>query len=88
MHYLLFWNYSEENYATIVNWLEVQNLEVFRAIQQNKRIIIEGGPGTGKTTIAKAFIRKYKNLRGVYLCWNNLLASKIKHDLEMFSFNM
>lgn len=58
-----FWNYSEENYTTIVNWLEVQNLEVFRAIQQNKRIIMEGGPGTGKTTIAKAFIRKYKNLR-------------------------
>ena len=78
-----FWNYSEENYATIVNWLEVQNLEVFRAIQQNKRIIMEGGPGTGKTTIAKAFIRKYKKLRGVYLCWNNLLASKIKHDLEI-----
>ena len=77
------WNYSEENYATIVNWLEVQNLEVFRAIQQNKRIIMEGGPGTGKTTIAKAFIRKYKNLKGVYLCWNNLLASKIKHDIDI-----
>lgn len=76
------WNYSEENYSTIVNWLEVQNLEIFRAIQQNKRIIMEGGPGTGKTTIAKAFIRKYKKLRGVYLCWNNLLASKIKSDLE------
>lgn len=76
------WNYSEENYSTIVNWLEVQNLEIFRALQQNRRIIMEGGPGTGKTTIAKAFIRKYKKLRGVYLCWNNLLASQIKFDLE------
>ena len=44
---------------------------------------MEGGPGTGKTTIAKAFIRKYKNLKGVYLCWNNLLASKIKHDIDI-----
>lgn len=75
-------NYSEERYESIVSWLELQNLEAFRSLQRNKRIIMEGGPGTGKTTIAKAFIRKYRGMRGLYLCWNTLLAAKMKAELH------
>ena len=43
--------------------------------------MIEGGPGTGKTTMAKAFIKKHKGLKGLYLCHNILLAKKIEYDL-------
>ena len=29
-----------------------------------------------------AFIKKYKDLRGLYICWNKLLASKIRNELH------
>lgn len=75
------YNYTETSYQSILDWLNIQNLETFKSLEKNNRIIIEGGPGTGKTTIAKAFIRRYKSLRGVYLCWNNLLAATVRNQL-------
>lgn len=75
------YNYTETSYQSILDWLNIQNLDTFKSLEKNNRIIIEGGPGTGKTTIAKAFIRRYKSLRGVYLCWNNLLAATIRNQL-------
>lgn len=74
-------NYTETSYQSIIDWLNIQNLDTFRSLEKNNRIIIEGGPGTGKTTIAKAFIRRYKSLKGVYLCWNNLLAATVRNQL-------
>ena len=74
-------NYTETSYQSIIDWLNIQNLDTFRSLEKNNRIIIEGGPGTGKTTIAKAFIRRYKSLRGVYICWNNLLAASVRNQL-------
>lgn len=86
IHYLVAnirpdFNYTETSYQSILDWLNIQNLDTFKSLEKNNRIIIEGGPGTGKTTIAKAFIRRYKSLRGVYICWNNLLASTIRNQL-------
>lgn len=77
------YTYSETSYQNIIDWLNIQNLETFKSLEKNNRIIIEGGPGTGKTTIAKAFIRRYKTLNGVYLCWNRLLAATIKNELKL-----
>lgn len=74
-------NYTETSYQSILDWLNIQNLDTFKSLEKNNRIIIEGGPGTGKTTIAKAFIRRYKSLKGVYLCWNNLLAATVRNQL-------
>lgn len=63
-------------------WLEVQNLEILEGLQKNNRIMIEGPPGTGKTTYALAFADRLKRKRGLYLCWNNLLKYSIKCRVE------
>lgn len=59
-------------------WLEVQNLEILEGLQKNDRIMIEGPPGSGKTTYALAFADRFKRKKGIYLCWNTLL----KHSIE------
>lgn len=76
------YNYKEGTLSNIAKWLNVQNLDLFSSLERNNRIVIEGGPGTGKTTFAKAYIHRYESLRGVYLCWNKLLAAKVKVELE------
>lgn len=76
------YQYQEGKLASIAKWLNVQNLDLFASLERNSRIIMEGGPGTGKTTFAKAFIHRYESLHGVYICWNKLLAANVKNELE------
>ena len=76
------YQYKEGQLTSIAKWLNVQNLDLFTSLERNERIIMEGGPGTGKTTFAKAFIHRYESLSGVYICWNKLLAAKIEDELE------
>lgn len=73
--------YSERGMDSILQRLNIDNLSTFISLQKNERLFIEGGPGTGKTTIARAYIEKYHTLRGLYLCWNKLLESKIRQEL-------
>lgn len=73
--------YSERKMEAILERLNIDNLSSFNSLQKNDRLFIEGGPGTGKTTIAKAYIDKYHTLRGLYLCWNKLLEAKIKNEI-------
>lgn len=74
--------YSETSLESILNRLKIDNLSSFNSLRKNDRLFIEGGPGTGKTTIARAYIEKYHTLRGLYLCWNKLLKSKIENELK------
>ena len=76
-------------------WLEVQNLEILEGLQKNDRIMIEGPPGSGKTTYALAFADRFKRKKGLYLCWNTLLSysidvriknRKLSRNLEVFTF--
>lgn len=64
-----------------LEWLGVQNIEILEGLYKNPRIMIEGPPGSGKTTLAKAFIDKQSNKNGIYLCWNNLLMHYTKSIL-------
>jgi len=75
---------GDRNHINTINtleWLGIQNIEILDGLYKNPRIMIEGPPGCGKTTIAKAFIDKQLNKNGIYLCWNNLLMNYTKSIL-------
>ena len=69
------------NTINTLEWLGIQNIEILEGLYKNPRIMIEGPPGSGKTTLAKAFIDKQHNKSGIYLCWNNLLMHYTKSIL-------
>lgn len=73
---------NQLNTINTLEWLGIQNIEILEGLYKNPRIMIEGPPGSGKTTIAKAFIDKQHNKNGIYLCWNNLLMHYTKSLLN------
>lgn len=73
---------NENNSTNVLEWLGIQNIEILEGLYKNQRILIEGPPGSGKTTLAKAFIDKQQNKNGIYLCWNNLLMHYTKSLLD------
>lgn len=73
---------NQINSFNTFEWLGIQNIEILDGLYKNSRIMIEGPPGCGKTTIAKAFIDKQHNKNGIYLCWNNLLMNYTKSLLR------
>ena len=51
-------NYTESSVKEILDWLKISNLDTLSSLSKNNRIFIEGGSGTGKTTIAKGYIKQ------------------------------
>ena len=74
--------YSLTSLREVLDWLNIENLSILEGLRKNPRILIEGGPGTGKTTMAKAYVKRHGGLKGLYLCWTGLLASKVRLELE------
>lgn len=76
---------GDRNHNTSINtleWLGIHNIEILEGLYKNQRILIQGPPGSGKTTLAKAFIDKQSDKKGIYLCWNNLLMHYTKSLLD------
>lgn len=72
------------NYITknTIEWLNIHNLEIIEGLSRNNMIMLCGGPGTGKTTMAKAYIDMQGRKKGLYLCWNNFLAIQMNYQLR------
>lgn len=76
---------ADRNHTNTINrleWLGINNIEILEGLYKNSRIMIEGPPGSGKTTIAKAFIDMQGNKKGIYICWNDLLIHYMKSVLN------
>jgi hypothetical protein len=61
------------------------NLRILDGLKENKRLLIQGPPGSGKSSYALSTARR-KSREGVgkmlYLCWNELLASYNRYKLQ------
>ena len=60
-----------------------ENYETLKGLRRNRKVIIQGAPGTGKTVLAKKFLAEniLKQQKGVYYCANKLIKSKIEHSI-------
>lgn len=60
--------------------LDEQQLRLLDMIEQNKRLLVTGGPGTGKTLVARELVRRLadKGLAPVFLCSTRALAAGLR----------
>ncbi len=79
--------FSEENIESFLRMINVSNAETLDSLRKNQQLVIEGKPGTGKTTLAKIYVAKHTELRGVYLCWNKLLVAVVENLFHQAGFN-
>ena len=58
-----------------------ENFEILKGLRKNRNIIIQGGPGTGKTALAIKYLAEslLKQQKGVIFCANLLIKSKLEH---------
>jgi hypothetical protein len=58
-----------------------ENYEIFNGLRKNRKVLVQGGPGTGKTILATKFLADMiiKQQRGVYYCANKLLRAKMEY---------
>ncbi|MDR2223323.1 MAG: NERD domain-containing protein [Flavobacteriaceae bacterium] len=57
-----------------LEWLKERNLDLLYSLADNPRLMIEGAPGTGKTSMAIGYAEMRAERKGIYLCWNSLLC--------------
>jgi Cdc6-like AAA superfamily ATPase len=66
-----------------------ENYEILKGLRRNKNVIVQGGPGTGKTALAIKYLAEnlLKQQKGVVFCANLLIKSKLEyiilHDYEL-----
>jgi len=58
-----------------------EGVSILSGLNENRRLIVEGPPGSGKSTYALDIIMrlcKNEGLKGLYLCWNELLLAEMQ----------
>ncbi len=60
-----------------------ENYDIFLGLRKNKKTMIQGAPGTGKTILAQKFVadKMLKQQKGIVFCANKLIKSKLQHIL-------
>jgi hypothetical protein len=58
-----------------------ENYEILKGLRRNKNVIVQGGPGTGKTALAIKYLAEnlLKQQKGVVFCANLLIKSKLEY---------
>jgi len=58
-----------------------ENYEIFNGLRKNRKVLVQGGPGTGKTVLATKFLadKIIKQQRGIYYCANKLLRARMEY---------
>ena len=57
-----------------------EGVSILRGLNENRRLIVQGPPGSGKSTYALDIIMrlcKNESLKGLYICWNELLLAEM-----------
>lgn len=60
-----------------------ENYETLKGLRRNRKVIIQGAPGTGKTVLAMKFLAEniLKQQKGIYYCANKLIKAKIEYSI-------
>lgn len=60
-----------------------ENYEILKGLRKNKKVIVQGKPGSGKTVLAQKFIAEQYLMQqtGILFCANKLVKSKLRHLL-------
>lgn len=58
-----------------------ENYEILKGLRRNNNIMIQGGPGTGKTILAQKFLAEnlLKQQKGIFFCANKLIRTKLEY---------
>lgn len=73
------YGYDPERVRTEI--ILAENYEILSGLRKNRKVLVQGAPGTGKTVLATKFLAEnlLKQQKGIFFCANKLLRSKMEY---------